>query len=88
MTSQAVEKHQAVTGDNIEGKKEISEDRSDKSNGKVDESVSNWEHFSRVEEERSHDERGDDGIIQASPVPAVQPVNKIDAAQNWIDKTW
>ena len=49
--------------------------------------VIKWEDCAVVEEEISHEEGGDDGIIKAPPVLAAQPVNKYDTALNWIDNT-
>ena len=42
LTRQAIKRHQAATGDNIEGGKVISDDGSDKSNGEGDESFGKW----------------------------------------------
>ena len=44
----AVGKHQEAIGDNIKGKKGISKDGSEKSNGYGDDSVINWEDCANV----------------------------------------
>ena len=76
-----------MTGNNKEGKRGISEYGSDKSNIEGGDLVIKWEDCAVVEEEISHEEGGDDGIIKAPPVLAAQPVNKYDTALNWIDNT-
>ena len=60
----AVGKHQEAIGDNIKGKKGISKDGSEKSNGYGDDSVINWEDCANVQEEIIHDEGGDYYIIK------------------------
>ena len=50
LTSQEVKKHQAVIGNNIEEKRGISEDRSNKSNIEGGDLVTKWEDWSVVEE--------------------------------------
>ena len=85
LTRQAVKKHQAVTGNDIEGKWGISEGESDKSNIEGGDLVIKWEDCAAVKEEISHEEGGNDEIIKAPSVPAAQSVNKYDAALNWID---
>ena len=87
LTRQAVKKHQAVSGNNIEGKRDTSEDGSDKSNIEGGDLVTKWEDCAVVEEEISHEEGGNDEIIKSPPVPAAKLVNKYDAALNWIDNT-
>ena len=56
LTRQAVKKHQAATGNNIEGKRGIGEDGSDKSNIEGGNLVINWENCAVVEEVISHEE--------------------------------
>ena len=87
LTRQAVKKHQAVTGNDIEGKWGISEGESDKSNIEGGDLVIKWEDCAAVKEEISHEEGGNDEIIKAPSVPAAQSVNKHYSAQIWIDKT-
>ena len=53
---QAVKKHQSVTGNNIEGKRVISEDGSAKSNIEGGDLVIKWEDCDVVEAEISHEE--------------------------------
>ena len=77
-----------MTGNNIEGKRGISEYGSDNSNIEGGDLVIKWEDFSVIEEEIIHEEGSDDEIIKAPPVPAAQSVNKYDAALNWIYNTW
>ena len=49
LTRQEVEKNQAVIGNNIEGRRVISEDGSNKSNIKGGDLVTKWEDWAAVE---------------------------------------
>ena len=55
LTRQEVEKNQAVIGNNIEGKRGIIEDGSDKSNIEGGDLVTKWKYWAILEEEISHE---------------------------------